>query len=305
MMEDALSAFLDFLQIERGSSKNTVAAYRRDLRRYLAWLKQNNLTNPETIKRQDIEKYLAYLSKEGLSARSIRRNLSAVRGIHRFMVAERLCKNHPTAHITPPKIPSVLPSVLGPEDIARLLDQRWPTTPAGYRDRAILEVLYGGGLRVSELVGLNVLRVDFENELLRVLGKGSKERLVPFLGTAQQALRDYLEFGYPHLSKGNGQKARIAASEGAVFLNQTGGRISRQAVHTIVERAGRVVGIEGLHPHMLRHSFATHMLEGGADLRVVQEILGHADIQTTQIYTHLEQSHIKGVYLTAHPRANA
>lgn len=157
---------------------------------------------------------------------------------------------------------------------------------------------------MSELVGLNLLRIDFENELLRVLGKGNKERLVPFLGTAKQAVERYVAEARPQLAASSSQRSRAALNEGAVFLNQKGGRISRQSVHTIVERAGCMVGIEGLHPHMLRHSFATHMLEGGADLRVVQEILGHADIQTTQIYTHLEQSHIRGVYLSAHPRAN-
>ena len=302
-IEDALHPFLDFVQVERGSSKNTIDAYRRDLKRYIAWLKKKNLSDPKRISRQDIETYLESLAEDGLSACSIRRNLSAVRGFHRFMVAEKICKNHPSVHIEPPKMPSHLPSVLSVSQVGNILDQTWPQTAVGLRDRAILEVLYGCGLRVSELVGLNILRVDFDNELLRVLGKGSKERLVPLLGTAKKSLSEYLETGRPSLVSSSAVRAKEALSEGAVFLNQRGGRLTRQAIFTIVERAGRIGGVEGLHPHTLRHSFATHLLEGGADLRVVQEILGHADIQTTQIYTHLEQSHIKGVYFSAHPRA--
>ncbi len=302
-IEEALHPFLDFVQVERGSSKNTIDAYRRDLKRYIAWLKKKNLSDPKRISRQDIETYLESLAEDGLSARSIRRNLSAVRGFHRFMVAEKICKNHPSVYIEPPKMPSHLPSVLSVSQVGNILDQTWPQTAVGLRDRAILELLYGCGLRVSELVGLNILRVDFDNELLRVLGKGSKERLVPLLGTAKKSLLEYLETGRPSLVSSSGVRAKEALSEGAVFLNQRGGRLTRQAIFTIVERAGRIGGVEGLHPHTLRHSFATHLLEGRADLRVVQEILGHADIQTTQIYTHLEQSHIKGVYFSAHPRA--
>lgn len=303
-VKESIRSFLDFSQIERGSSKNTVDAYRRDLTRYTSWLEKKGLLDPESISRQDIEEYLESLAKEGLSARSIRRNLSAVRGFHRFMVAEKICKNHPSVHIVPPKMPSHLPSVLSVHEVEKILDQPWPGTVVGLRDRAILEVLYGCGLRVSELVGLNLLRIDFRDELLRVLGKGSKERLVPLLGTANSALQEYIEKGRPDLTNSRAARGKEALSEGAVFLNQKGGRMTRQSVFAIVERAGRVAGIEGLHPHVMRHSFATHLLEGGADLRVVQEILGHADIQTTQIYTHLEQSHIRGVYISAHPRAH-
>ena len=190
----------------------------------------------------------------------------------------------------------MLPDVISREQAAKLLDQPFPNSPAGLRDHAVLEVLYGCGLRVSELVGLDERNVLLGQEVLRVFGKGSKERVVPILGAAARALAAYMEEGRGELV------GRRPTS--AVFLNVRGDRISRQSIHTIVERYGRVVGIDGMHPHTLRHSFATHLLEGGADLRIVQELLGHASISTTQLYTHLNRSHIRKIYLDAHPRAH-
>ena len=181
------------------------------------------------------------------------------------------------------------------DQAARLLDQPFPPTPAGARDRAILEVLYGCGLRASELCALDVSSLLPEEGLVRVWGKGGKERVVPLLGTAAGAVSSYLASGRPSLDR--------SGACAALFLNVRGTRISRQSVHAICERYGRLAGIEGLHPHTLRHSFATHLVEGGADLRVVQELLGHSSIQTTQIYSHVDRTHVRWDYLTAHPRA--
>lgn len=288
--------YLNYLSIERNASPNTVAAYGRDLSRYLSALAEKGVTSPDDVTRQAIEAHVAALVDVGLAPASVERAVSAIKGFHRFMVLEGVCDELPTADMPLPAKPSRLPDVLSREQAAALLDQPFPQTPTGLRDRAVLEVLYGCGLRASELCGLDRRAVLLDEELLRVFGKGSKERLVPILGTAATSLRAYLEEGRGALV------GRMPTP--AVFLNVHGGRLSRQSVHAICEKYGRVAGIKGLHPHTLRHSFATHLLEGGADLRAVQELLGHADISTTQLYTHLDRSHIRRVYLAAHPRAH-
>ena len=295
-LERALTEYLDYLSVERGASPNTVEAYGRDLARYLAWLADEGVTSPDDVTVAQAEAHVTALSEVGLAPSSVERAVSAMKGFHRFMVAEQITTNHPTANLPLPSKPRHLPQVVTREQIEALLDQPFPQTAAGQRDRAMLEVLYGCGLRVSELVGLDVRNVYLEDEVLRVFGKGSKERIVPVLGSAQAALTDYLE----HWREGLASSRKPCP---AVFLNQRGGRISRQSAHTIVERWGRYAGIEGLHPHTLRHSFATHLLEGGADLRIVQELLGHASISTTQLYTHVDRTHIRMAYLAAHPRA--
>jgi integrase/recombinase XerD len=230
------------------------------------------------------------------------------------MVGEQITQNHPSAGLPLPKRPERLPQVLSREQVFSLLDDpfrpelepspkvlasgRVDARPqaAFHRDKAILEVLYGCGLRVSELCGLDRRDVMLGDEMVRVMGKGSKERVVPILGTAKRALAAYLQDWRPVL-------ANASRSGDAVFLNERGGRITRQAVHRMVERYGAIVGIKGLHPHTLRHTYATHMLEGGMDLRYVQELLGHASISTTQLYTHIDLTHVRMVYLEAHPRA--
>lgn len=292
----ALKEYLNYVAVERGCSRNTVLAYGRDLRSYLAGLRREGITRPDQVTRERIEEHIRRLRESGLAISSVERAVSAIKGFHRFMVLEGVCDELPTADMPLPAKPSRLPDVLSREQAAVLLDQPFPQTPTGLRDRAVLEVLYGCGLRASELCGLDRRAVLFDEELLRVFGKGSKERLVPILGTAAASLRAYLEEGRGALV------GRMPTP--AVFLNVHGGRLSRQSVHAICEKYGRVVGIKGLHPHTLRHSFATHLLEGGADLRAVQELLGHADISTTQLYTHLDRSHIRRVYLAAHPRAH-
>ena len=292
----ALKEYLNYVAVERGCSRNTVLAYGRDLRSYLAGLRRDGVTRPEQVTRERIEAHVRRLRESGLAISSVERAVSAIKGFHRFMVAERIADNHPAADL--PKKPDRLPDVISREQAAALLDQPFPESPAGQRDHAIVEVLYGCGLRVSELCGLDLRQVMLDEQVLRVVGKGDKERIVPIVGSAASVLGEYLETWRPQLVS-----SRVSSS--AVFLNNRGRRLSRQSVHALVAKAGTVVGIEGLHPHTLRHSFATHMLEGGADLRIVQELLGHADISTTQLYTHLDRTHVREVYMEAHPRANA
>jgi integrase/recombinase XerD len=222
-----------------------------------------------------------------------------VKGFHKFLVREGLTENHPTASLPLPKVPQRLPDVVSIDDVDRLLSQPFRDSPAGLRDRAALEILYGCGLRVSELTGLDTSDLNMEEGFVRVLGKGNKERLVPLGGLALQALSAYLSNGRSMLRT----HKTLRATSPAVFVNQRGGRLSRQAVFALVRTYGGRVGLDGLHPHALRHSFATHMLEGGADLRALQEILGHADISTTQLYTHVDRRHIREEYLSTHPRA--
>lgn len=292
----ARDEYLRYLSVERGSSANTIDAYGRDLARYVTWLGERGVRDPDDVTLELVEEHVAELTRSGLASSSVERAASAIKGFHRFMLNDEISSVLPTADLPLPAKPARLPDVISREQAARLLDQPFPDTPAGLRDHAILEVLYGCGLRASELCGLDLRAVLLDEGLVRVFGKGSKERVVPLLGAAARALTAYLE-------RGRGALAGRRPSD-AVFLNARGGRLSRQSVHAICERYGRVAGIEGLHPHTLRHSFATHLLEGGADLRAVQELLGHASVATTQLYTHLDRSHIRQVYLDAHPRAH-
>lgn len=286
---------MGYLAFERGSSSHTVEAYGRDLEHYVKALEEKGVTEPDDVTRPLIEEHLEHLAEEGYAPSSVERALSAIKSFHRFMLQEEMSSVSPAAALPLPKKAERLPDVLSVRQALALLDQPFPKTAAGQRDRAIVEVLYGCGLRVSELTGLDIGAVSLEDEVVRVIGKGSKERLVPLMGSAHEALAEYL-------SDWRGELVS-SRSGAAVFLNVRGGRISRQSVFAIVERAGRVVGIDGLHPHTLRHSFATHMLQGGADIRIVQELLGHSSIQTTQLYTHLDRSHLRMAYLSAHPRA--
>lgn len=298
-LERDLGVFLDHLSVERNLSPNTVAAYRRDLTTYVAFLASRDVADPDAVTRADVEAFVADRREGGYADSSVERALSAVKGFHRFLVREGLTEVHPTATIRLPRKGERLPDYISIEDARALLEQPFPATAAGARDRAMLEVLYGCGLRVSELTGLDLRDLYLDEEYLRVFGKGSKERLVPIMGSAARALSDYLAGPRAELAA----HARRGGVGAAVFLNKNGGRISRQTVYATCERYGATVGIEGLHPHTLRHSFATHMLAGGADLRVLQEILGHADISTTQIYTHVDRTQLREVYLAAHPRA--
>jgi len=294
-----IDEYLGHLSVERGASPHTLSAYRRDLTAYREFLESRGHLEIDLISRNDVTEFVASLRAKGLAPSTIERKVAAVKGFHKFMVRESITSNHPTARVPLPKVPERLPDVVSIADIERLLSQPFDDSPSGLRDRALLETLYGCGLRASEVVGLDVADLDLSEGFLRVFGKGSKERLVPIAGMAFHALEAYLNGGRPLLRA----KSSLTSDDSAVFLNQRGGRITRQSVHTIVRRAGRRVGLEELHPHTLRHSFATHLLEGGADLRSLQEMLGHADISTTQVYTHVDRRHIREEYLSTHPRA--
>jgi integrase/recombinase XerD len=298
-VHELVDDYLGHLAVERGASPNTLSAYGRDLAEYAAFLEERSVSGPDEVSREDVTAFIGTLRARGLAPSSIERKVAAVKGFHRFLVREGLTQNHPTARIPLPKVPERLPDVISIEDADRLLAQPFPDGPAGLRDRAILETLYGCGLRVSELVGLDVADVDLEGGFLRVLGKGNKERGVPIAGMASHAVDAYLKRGRPFLRPSRA----ISSGASSVFLNTRGGRLSRQAVFRMVRTYGGRVGLEGLHPHTLRHSFATHLLEGGADLRALQEMLGHADISTTQVYTHVDRRHVREEYLSTHPRA--
>lgn len=298
-LERDVAEYLDYCVVERGLSPNSVAAYRRDLTTYAAFLAERGVRDADGVARVDVDAFVADRRDGGYADSSVERALSAVKGFHRFLAREGLSRVHPTATVRLPKKAERLPDFISIDAAERLLEQPFPDTALGARDRAALEVLYGCGLRVSELTGLDMRDLYLDDSFLRVFGKGSKERLVPVMGTALAALAAYLDGPRAELAA----HARRVTSCPAVFLNKNGTRLSRQAVHALCERYGRMAGIEGLHPHTLRHSFATHMLSGGADLRILQEILGHADISTTQVYTHVDRTHLRETYLAAHPRA--
>jgi len=294
-----VSEYLGHLSVERGASPHTIAAYGRDLDGYTAFLTRRGISDPTAATRDDVTAFVGALRARGLAPSTVERRVAAVKGFHKFLVREGITENHPTARVPLPKVPERLPDVVSIDQIDALLSQPFPDGPAGLRDRAILEILYGCGLRVSELVGLDQTDIDLAEGYLRVFGKGGKERLVPVGGMAVHALDAYLRHGRAYLRPKNSVRG---IDPSAVFLNARGGRISRQTVFAIVRKYGARVGLS-LHPHTLRHSFATHMLEGGADLRALQEMLGHADIATTQVYTHVDRRHVREEYLTTHPRA--
>ncbi|MDO4851571.1 MAG: site-specific tyrosine recombinase [Actinomycetota bacterium] len=289
-----------YLIVEKGASANTVEAYTHDIDGYLAFLGERGVSSPDEVTHDLVMSYETSLREQGFASTSIERHVSSIKGFSRFLVAEGFAQADATSTVPLPKKMRTLPHVLSIEQVASVLDQPFAETPAGLRDHAILEVLYGCGLRVSELCGLERSNLFLDEGVVRVFGKGSKERLSPIGGTALEVLSTYLDEGRPKLVR---PLAHPEAAE-AVYLNVRGGRITRQAVHRIVADYGARVGIEGLHPHTLRHSFATHMLAGGADLRALQEMLGHSDISTTQVYTHVDRTHVRAEYLAAHPRAH-
>ncbi len=298
-MDPTIEEFLGHLAVERGASPLTIEAYRRDLTQYAALLGARGVNELSRAGREDLSAFVRTLRAEGLAPASVERKVSAVKSYHKFLVREGITDSLPTALLPLPKVPERLPDVISVAEADKLLSQPFPQGPVGYRDRCMLEVLYGCGMRVSELVGLDVSDLDPDSGFVRVFGKGSKERLVPVGGAADLALREYLEHGRPYL---RAKKATLRQDPSALLLNQRGQRLTRQAVFVMVRRYGGLMGLE-LHPHTLRHSFATHMLQGGADLRALQEMLGHADIATTQIYTHVDRTHIREEYLSTHPRA--
>jgi integrase/recombinase XerD len=291
--------FLSWLAVEKGRRPNTLAAYRRDLVVYAEWLGDRELAD---VSETDIELFVAALRDSGRAPASVARTLVAVRALHRFAAAEGGLTADPTVDVALPRVPAGLPKPLSEADITMLLDSVVGLEPADRRDRAVLETLYATGMRISELVGLSLGGVDLDQCLLRVFGKGAKERIVPIGQAARRALADWLS----PAGRGALEPTRWArrGDAEAVFLNQRGGRLSRQGAWGIVRHYGDRVGLgDRLSPHVLRHSCATHLLDHGADLRVVQELLGHASISTTQVYTKVSQERLREVYDRAHPRA--
>ncbi|HSB86739.1 MAG TPA: site-specific tyrosine recombinase XerD [Ilumatobacteraceae bacterium] len=292
--------FLSWLVSERGRSANTLAAYRRDLDRYWAWLSHRGLTL-QTVDRQGVDAFVAARRAEG-AASSAARQVAAIRMLHRFLAEEGIRPDDPTADVEGVRVPAGIPHPLAEEEVAALLAAPSANDPVGRRDRAMLELLYATGARISEACGLSLGDFDHEEQLVRLFGKGAKERIVPYGRYAAVALGEWLgPAGRPHLVPI--RWARRDDSD-AVFLNLRGARLSRQAAWAMVKKYGERIGIGArLSPHVLRHSCATHLLDHGADLRIVQELLGHASISTTQVYTKVSQERLFDAYRAAHPRA--
>lgn len=299
----AARRYLDHLTVERGLADNTLAAYRRDLDRYRTFLAGRGVEQLDAVDPGTVRAFVASVSAsthgpdgEPYRATTVSRALSTVRTFHRFAVREGIAEDDPTAGVVRPRLPRSLPHPLTVEEVAAILEAPRPEEPPGLRDRAILELLYGAGLRVSELVSLRVGDVDLDEGLVRCMGKGAKQRVVPTGSRAIDAIRIYMQRGRPYL--GRMQRGDV------LFLNHRGQGITRQAVFQLVREHARGAGIEKVvTPHTLRHSFATHLIEGGCDLRSVQEMLGHATIETTQVYTHVSAEHVREAYQKAHPRA--
>ncbi|HYN66806.1 MAG TPA: site-specific tyrosine recombinase XerD [Ornithinibacter sp.] len=302
-MERAVDAWLTHLDVERGASRHTLSAYRRDLGRWAAHLATVGVDRPQDVRETHVTEFLARL-REGddehqpLAATSAARTLVSVRGLHRFLALEGVLEADPARRVSPPRAPSRLPKAIPVEDVERLLvAASVGDTPASLRDRALLEVLYGTGARISEAVGLDVDDVEGADGVVRLRGKGGKERIVPLGSYAAAALDAWLVRGRPAF-------AARGVGTPALFLNARGGRLSRQSAWTVLRACAERAHVPGhLSPHTLRHSFATHLLEGGADVRVVQELLGHASVTTTQIYTLVTVQQLREVYAQSHPRA--
>ncbi|GAA0322895.1 site-specific tyrosine recombinase XerD [Actinoallomurus spadix] len=303
-MQAQVRAYLDHLAVERGLAANTLSSYRRDLRRYVDALTARGRTAIGQVGEDDVVSFLAGL-REGdeahppLAAGSAARAVVAVRGLHRFAVREGMAAADPARDVKPPAPPRRLPKAIGIEEVERLLAAAGPPdTARGMRDRALLELLYGTGARISEAVGLAVDDVDLDDAVVLLRGKGGKDRVVPVGRYAREALEAYLVRARPALG-GRGQGGP------ALFLNARGGRLSRQSAWSTLRSAAARAGLKDVSPHTLRHSFATHLLDGGADVRVVQELLGHASVTTTQVYTLVTVDRLREVYASAHPRALA
>jgi integrase/recombinase XerD len=293
----ALDLYLAHLRVEKGLAPNSVESYARDVRRYLADLARSGRAAWPEVGRQDVQAHLSALAGSGISPRSQARALSAVRGFHRLLVTERICPLDPTDEVDAPRRSRSLPQLLSRDEVDRLLAApRAVRGGAGTRDRAMLELLYATGLRVSELVGLEVKQVDLEARVVLARGKGNKERLVPLGAPAADAVRAWLA--------GPRERMLHGRRTGDLFVTPRGRRMTRQGFWKLLGRYARAAGItRPISPHKLRHSFATHLLEGGADLRAVQSMLGHADVSTTEIYTHVDRSHARRLHARHHPRA--
>lgn len=295
-MEILIDHFMHFLSVEKGLAANTLESYQRDLFAYTDFLKSKGVTEIGESARSHIISYLVILQKKGRATATLSRNLASIRAFYQFLVRDRHLEHDPSVHLETPKIEKRLPKVLSLEEVETLLEGPELSQPSGLRDKAMLELLYATGIRVSELVSLNMGDINLDMGFLKCMGKGSKERMIPLGNIAITVIRNYIETARPRLLKAGG--------EYALFVNHLGKRMTRQGFWKIIKKYAQQSGITAdITPHTLRHSFATHLLENGADLRSVQEMLGHADISTTQIYTHVTRTRIKDVYAKTHPRA--
>ncbi|YCA42763.1 site-specific tyrosine recombinase XerD [Bacillus sp. JZ8] len=297
-MNLTIEDFIHYLVVERGLASNTIESYKRDLVKYAEYLKKvETVSSFEEVTREHIIAFMRYMMENGKSSKTIARHVASIRSFHQFLLREHIVDKDPSVHIETPQVERTLPKVLSPDEVEALLTAPDESTPFGKREKAMLELLYATGIRVTELMNLNVEDVHMTMGFVRCIGKGDKERIVPMGKMASEALQKYIEESRPKILKRN-QK------EEALFLNHHGRRLTRQGFWKILKKLALSAQIEKeLTPHTLRHSFATHLLENGADLRAVQEMLGHADISTTQIYTHVTKKRLKDVYNEFHPRA--
>jgi integrase/recombinase XerD len=295
-LKNDVSEFLHYIQIERGLADNTIQSYRRDLAKYAKFLENvANISSFNEVSRPMIVDYLFFLKEQGRAEATVARTIASIRSFHQFLLREKLCESDPSVHLDIPKASKRLPKVLSLEEVEALLTISGQE-PLNYRNRAMLETLYATGMRVSEMINLTLSDTHLSMGFVRCVGKGNKERIIPLGGEATKALKLYLEKARPNLLKKH--------SHDLLFVNHYGKPLSRQGFWKIVKRLAEMANIQKeLTPHTLRHSFATHLLENGADLRAVQEMLGHVDISTTQIYTHVTKTRMKDVYAKHHPRA--
>ncbi len=295
-MQKQLQEYTNYLAVEKGLSKNTLESYRRDLNKFIAFLNKREVVNPEIVDREDINLFLAELKVNKSATSTISRTIASIRSFFNFLMEEGFIETNPALDLESPKIEKKLPRVLTTSEIDRLLGQPRPGDHKGLRDKAMLELLYASGIRVSELIDLNLSDFDPRVGYLRCRGKGQKERIVPIGSVAINSVNEYMSKARSMLCKNNG--------EIALFVNQHGNRMTRQGFWKILKKYAFKSNIDGeITPHTIRHSFATHLLENGADLRSVQEMLGHSDIATTQVYTQITRKKIREVYDKAHPRA--
>ncbi|MDQ6599535.1 site-specific tyrosine recombinase XerD [Bacillus salipaludis] len=297
-MENQLKDFIEFLIVEKGLAKNTIMSYERDLKSYIRFLQHvERISSFNLVQRVHIVQFLGFLKEQGKSSKTIARHIASVRALHQFLLRDKATDQDPSVLIETPKLERSLPKVLSLKEVEKLLDSPKENNHFGIRDKAMLELLYATGIRVSELINLDIDHVHLTMGFVRCIGKGEKERIIPIGKTAAEAIKRYLEYGRGHFVTPKNQ-------DSALFLNHQGKRLTRQGFWKILKKLTKEAGIEKeLTPHTLRHSFATHLLENGADLRAVQEMLGHADISTTQIYTNVSKTRLKDVYSKFFPRA--
>jgi len=294
-MTDLVNQFIDYLSVEKGYSQNTIQSYRRDLAKFINYLNSHRVKGVEAVTKHEITKYLYFLKDKGLSPSSIARNLASIKTFFKFMMAERIIKEDQAGLLESPRLMQALPEVLDSNEVTKMLDLPNVRDFMGRRDKAALELMYATGMRVSELAGLMIENLNLDVGFVKCSGKGGKERIIPVGRQAKAALTRYMQNTRPRLQK--------VAHDKHLFLSKFGRKISRQSFWKLLKKYSKAAGIKkSITPHTLRHSFATHLLEKGADLRSVQEMLGHSDISTTQIYKHINKSRLKGIHKKYHPR---